>query len=86
MKKKNCRMTESESLMHDRAVMVRKKTDEQLCAYLDELAYRDSGHTESTVADFIRLMMEKAGTGNGIGKATAEKVKSFAVNEGFMEG
>lgn len=85
MKKKNCRMTESERLMHDRAVMVRKKTDEQLCEYLDSLAHYDSVQEEPSIADFIDLLIQKAGTGNGIGKATVEKIKHFAMNEGFIK-
>lgn len=37
MKKRSCRRTGFEQEQHDRAIRVRKMTDAQLCAYLDEL-------------------------------------------------
>ena len=86
MKKKSCRMTELERQQHDRAVKVRKMTDEKLCEYLDKLAYREPEEAGPGVAEFIQLMEEKAGSGNGIGKVTVGKVKNFAVSEGFIEG
>ena len=36
MKKHSCRMTDTEKEMHDRAVKIRKMTDEQLCKYIDD--------------------------------------------------
>lgn len=86
MKKKSCRMTETERQMHDRAVKVRKMTDEKLCEYLDGLAHHEPVKTGPSVADFIHLMEEKAGSGNGIGMGIVGKVKNFAVAGGFMEG
>ena len=34
-KKKNCRMTDEERAVHDRAVSLRKMTDQQLCETMD---------------------------------------------------
>lgn len=85
MKKKNCRMTETERRIHDRAVRIRKMTDEQLCEYLNSLANYKSEQNNSSVDDFICSLQEKAGTGNGIGKATVGKIKEFAIAEGFIQ-
>lgn len=41
MKKRSCRRTGFEQEQHDRAIRVRKMTDAQLCAYLDELEARN---------------------------------------------
>ena len=43
MKKRSCRRTGFEQEQHDRAIRVRKMTDAQLCAYLDELEGRNRG-------------------------------------------
>ena len=40
MKKHSCRMTDTEKEMHDRAVKIRKMTDEQLCNYIDDTQVR----------------------------------------------
>lgn len=45
MKKRSCRRTGFEQEQHDRAIRVRKMTDAQLCAYLDEL----EAHNQPTV-------------------------------------
>ena len=37
-----------------------------------------------SVSDFIRHLANKAGTGNGIGQSTVNKIRNFAVEEGFM--
>jgi len=89
MKKRNCRMTEEEKMVHERAVKLRKMTDEQLCAYVDGLEEKAKKKYEKshrpTVADFIRHLDNMVGTGNGIGYSTVEKIKFFAKSEGFME-
>lgn len=89
MKKKNCRMTEDERMKHERAVKLRKMTDEQLCDYVDTLveqAGKKEKNTRPTVADFIRHLGSKVGSGNGIGQSTVDKISQFAMAEGFMEG
>ena len=88
MKKKSCRMTEDERQKHERAVKLRKMTDEQLCDYIDKII--ESSKTEKekntrpSVPDFIRHLANKTGTGNGIGQSTVNKIRNFAVEEGFM--
>jgi len=88
MKKKSCRMTEDERQKHERAVKLRKMTDEQLCDYIDKIIESAEKEKEKhicpSVSDFIRHLANKAGTGNGIGQSTVNKIRNFAVEEGFM--
>lgn len=37
MKKRNCRMTEEEKRIHERAIRIRRMSDGQLCEYIDGL-------------------------------------------------
>ena len=48
MKKRSCRRTGFEQEQHDRAIRVRKMTDAQLCAYLDELEAVENGYLRPT--------------------------------------
>ena len=53
MKKRNCRKSNEEKALHEKAVKIRKMTDTQLCQYIDGLrdeAYEDgfnSGRNQS---------------------------------------
>lgn len=81
MAKKNCRMTDEERAVHDRAVSLRKMTDKQLCDAMDrqysngidegiKLAKTDSAtkkNDREVVERFIRYLEGKVGSGNGIG-------------------
>lgn len=49
MKKHSCRMTDTEKEMHDRAVKIRKMTDEQLCKYIDDTQGKND--TRDTTCD-----------------------------------
>ncbi len=93
MKKRNCRKTEAEKTMHEKAVKIRKMTDEQLCNFIDNLfdAAEESKKKESKapsksnkVAEFIRHLDSMSGTGNGIGKSTVYKLQKFAEKEGYL--
>lgn len=84
MPKRNRQKTEAERVQHDTAVRVRKMTDAQLCAFLDETyqqGKRDGAVAPSlapgaSVAGFIQLLDAKSGTGNGIGKSTVYKLRN----------
>lgn len=92
MKKRNCRKSENERIMHERAVKIRKMTDEQICSYIDGLnkaaEASKSQNTNKTasnrVKDFIRHLDSMSGTGNGIGKSTVYKLQKFAEKEGYL--
>ena len=85
MKKKNCRKTEEEKTVHDRAVRIRKMTDAQLCDFIDhtyqrgveegaELASTNStqatGDGGASARKFIAFLEGRVGSGNRIGKGT----------------
>ena len=94
MPKRNRQKTEAERAQHDTAVRVRKMTDAQLCAFLDETYQRGKRDgaaappppPQNDVAAFIQLLDAKSGTGNGIGKSTVYKLRKVAQSEGFLNG
>ena len=52
MKKRSCRMTDTEKEMHDSAVKIRKMTDEQLCKYIDDTQGKNDTRDKS-VSKFL---------------------------------
>lgn len=62
MAKKSCRRTAEESVMHDRAVKIRKMTDAQLCEYLENLK-RNKVDAKEIIQDYINAL--DCWTGNG---------------------
>ena len=94
MAKKNCRMTDEERAMHDRAVRIRKMTDQQICEFVDRQhsAGIDEGirlaqeSTEKTRDDaalintFIDYLENKTGSGNGIGGGTIYRLRKEVAN------
>ena len=63
MKKHSCRMTDTEKEMHDRAVKIRKMTDEQLVQYVNDRVEKarsegfnqgKKSSTGMTVNDFLK--------------------------------
>ncbi len=89
MAKKNCRMTEAERAIHDRAVSIRKMTDRQICEFVDrqysngmgegiKVAKQDAKATKNeaeAITKFIEYLTGKVGTGNGIGNGTIYRLK-----------
>lgn len=76
MASKNYKRNNVEKLQHDRAVKVRKMTDEQLCKYLDSLKQeKPSKEREKLIIDdFIDHVYSQPC--NGIGRATIFKLKA----------
>ena len=69
MKKRSCRMTDTEKEMHDRAVKIRKMTDEQLCKYIDDTQGKNDTRDKSV----------------SIGKTTENKLYYLAREKGFID-
>lgn len=102
MAKKNCRMTEDERAIHDRAVSLRKMTDRQLCETMDRqhslgidegirLAADNAKqkNDREVVERFIGYLEGKVGTGNGIGGGTTYRLYKeldAAVADGVLGG
>lgn len=88
MAKKNCRMTDAERAIHDRAVSLRKMTDQQLCDTMDRqhssgidegirMAKEESAKKKNdreVVERFIGYLEGKIGSGNGIGGGTTYRL------------
>lgn len=86
MSKKNCRMTDAERAVHDRAVSLRKMTDQALCDYMDSqrkegidagIALERASYAPCAALDerevasrFVEYLAGKVGSGNGIGGGT----------------
>ena len=79
MKKRSCRMTSEEKLIHEFAVKVRKMTDKQLYDFINS-----NKGKEINVEDFLNTLETR--TVNGIGPVTVHKIKEFAIKEGFVRG
>ena len=80
MAKKNYRKSPLEKQQHEKAVKIRKMTDEQLCDFIDEIA---EGNTNQ-VKDFLDRLEELKGTGNGISTNIIKKLCKIAESEGFI--
>lgn len=101
-KKKNCRMTDEERAIHDRAVSLRKMTDSQLCETMDRqysngidegmrLAKAEKAEKgdREVVERFIAYLETKVGSGNGIGGGTTYRLHKeieHAIAEGVLGG
>ena len=89
MAKRNCRMTEAERAIHDRAVSLRKMTDQQLCDTVDrqhslgiDEGIRIAGENakkstdeKAVVERFIDYLEGKVGSGNGLGGGSIYRLK-----------
>lgn len=89
-KRRSCRRTAQEEICHERAVKLRKMTDEQLCDYVDrevDKAYRkglaESKPSGKGVGEFIAaITLAKI---PGIGAVTINKLLKVAKDNGYME-
>ena len=80
MAKKNYRKTPLEKQQHEKAVKIRKMTDEQLCDFIDEISTQPD-----TLYEFFEKLNELKGTGNGISTGTIYKLRKIAVEQGFLD-
>lgn len=96
-KKRPCRRTEDENMMHERAVKLRKKTDEQLFKYIEkeraqciEDAYKEGyeegrkvlGSEGKTVEEYLKTLQESGVS--GIGAVTLNKLLKVAKENGYI--
>lgn len=80
-KKRSCRRTEAEDMIHSKAVKLRKMTDEQLVGYIDEQIKKAESSGGKSIGDFVKEISEL----RGIGRATVSKIRAYAVESGYME-
>ncbi|MEG1565087.1 MAG: hypothetical protein RR365_15420 [Bacteroides sp.] len=86
MKKRNCRMSDTERDRHDRAIRIRKMTDAKLCAFMDELGNGGTlaENRATTVEAFLTALGQRTATGLRTSDATIRKLRSIAEAEGFL--
>lgn len=90
MAKRSCRRSEDENRIHNRAVKLRKMTDEQLIAYIEDIknlavkagAKSIEVSTDRNVAKFIDEIEAKGIP--GIGKVTIHKLRLYAEECGYL--
>lgn len=90
MKKKSCRRTENEVRIHEKAVKMRKMTDEQLVHYVEDRVEkaRSEGRNEVKKENRLKDFLEKisvSGTIPGVGASTVDKLKKFAEVGGYLD-
>lgn len=89
-KKRSCRRTETEDKIHEKAVKMRKMTDEQLVHYVeDRVAKAESegynrGKKESGSSN-IGTFLEEITKLHGIGSATVSKIRAYATDRGYVK-
>lgn len=90
MKKRSCRRTENEAKIHEKAVKMRKMTDEQLVYYVEDRVEkarseaRNKAKGERGIAEFLEKI-SVSGTIPGVGASTVDKLKKFAKAGGYLE-
>lgn len=87
-KKRSCRRTEDENKIHEKAVKMRKMTDEQLVHYVEDRvakAYSEgaNGAQEKARKMDISAIVEKIGNVKGIGTTKLTEIK--AILESHLE-
>ena len=77
MAKRNCRRTETEKMIHDFAVKVRKMTDQQLYDFFHESQLLPPEPVKHEDTAQILLMELEGGSCRGIGPAIIKKIRTF---------
>lgn len=88
-KRRSCRRTNDEAKIHEKAVKMRKMTDEQLVHYVEDRVEkaRSEGRNEARSGRNIKTFLESLSTPGiipGIGMVTVDKIKKYAKEGGFL--
>ena len=91
-KKRACRRNNEENAIHERAVKLRKMTDEQLCEHLDNLTCQSEkkGYNEGyraceakgSVKEYLEVIQKSKIS--GIGAVTLNKLLKVAKENGYI--
>jgi len=84
-KKRSCRRSDNENVIHDKAVKIRKMTDEQLVHYIEDRVEkaRSEGfnkgktHSKPALAVNITEIVEEIGMVKGIGAGKLDDIKTI---------
>lgn len=90
MAKRSCRRTKNENVIHEKAVRIRKMTDEQLVSYVENRVEkaRSEGRNEGKKSGKVKQLFDALGVPGvipGVGLATVDKFKKFAQEGGYFE-
>lgn len=86
-KRRSCRRTDEEEKIHEKAVKMRKMTDEQLVHYVeDRVAKAESEGYNRGKRNGVDLgnFLEELSKVPGIGILTISKIKKYATKKGYM--
>lgn len=89
IKKRSCRRTVDENRIHDKAVKMRKMTDEQLVHYVEDRVRKaesegfNKGKAEMIVSVVVDVsnIISKIGMVKGIGKTKLQEIESILKEE-----
>lgn len=89
-KRRSCRRTIDEVKIHEKAVKLRKMTDEQLVHYVEDRVEkaRSEGRNEVRKDRTAEAFLEKLsvpGIVSGVGPTTVDKLKKFAKEMGCID-
>lgn len=91
--RRSCRRTEEENRLHERAVKLRKMTDEKLIKHIDDLIAEARSEGAASVEaklpndNKVKAFLDYVETNGvaGIGKVTIHKLKLYARECGFVD-
>ncbi len=92
MQKRKCRLSKYEMECHDRAVKLRKMTDEQLCRHIDDnvgKAYQEGlskgafEYSQNTAEKSVEHFLDFLDI-PGVGKSTVDKLMKYAKERGYI--
>lgn len=88
-KRRSCRRTVDEERIHEKAVKMRKMTDEQLVHYVEDRVEkaRSEGRNEEKKGGSLKSFLNALtvpGVISGVGPATVDKIKRYAEEGGFF--
>ncbi len=88
-KRRNCHRTINEVKIHEKAVKIRKMTDEQLVHYIEDRVEkaRSEGRNEARSNKNVKAFLESLaapGAIPGVGPATVDKINKYAKEGGFI--
>lgn len=96
MGKRSCRRTEDVKKIHDKAVKMRKMTDEQLVHYVEDRiakaesegynrVKKESGKSESDQGNYtVKYFLEGFRQVPGVGKITYKRLVDYAKENGYI--
>ena len=91
-KRKSCRRTADENKIHEKAVKMRKMTDEQLVHYVEDRVAkahsegfnRGVNENKKPALNEVSRFLGEVSCLKGIGTATVDKMRDFAYHAGYI--